>query len=61
MLLQMALFHSFWLSNIQMYICINTTLVYASTTNAKEAEVDQFYEDLQDLLELTPTKMPFSS
>ena len=28
--------------------------VYASTTNAKEAEVDQFYEDLQDLLELTP-------
>ena len=30
--------------------------VYASTTNAKEAEVDQFYEDLQDLLELTPKK-----
>ena len=30
--------------------------VYASTTNAKEAEVDQFYEDLQDLLELTPPK-----
>ena len=40
MLLQMALFHSFWLSNIQMYIRINTTLVYASTTNAKEAEVE---------------------
>ena len=27
---------------------------YATTTNAKEAEVEQFYEDLQDLLELTP-------
>ena len=26
------------------------------TTEAKEAEVDQFYEDLQDLLELTPEK-----
>ena len=28
--------------------------IYAPTTNAKEAEVEQFYEDLQDLLELTP-------
>ena len=28
--------------------------VYTSTTDAKEAEVDQFYEDLEDLLELTP-------
>ena len=55
MLLQMALYHSFWLSNIQMYICINTTLVYASTTNAKEAEVEQFYKDLQELIELTHT------
>ena len=35
--------------------------VYASTTNAKEAEVEEFYEDLQDLLELTPKKMYFSS
>jgi len=37
--------------------------VYAPTTNAKEAEVEQFYEDLQDLLELTPKKkkMSFSS
>ena len=26
------------------------------TSNAKEAEVEQFYEDPQDLLELTPTK-----
>ena len=29
---------------------------YAPTSNAKEAEVKQFYEDLQDLLELTPEK-----
>ena len=28
--------------------------MYASTTNAKEAEVEWFYEDLQDLLELPP-------
>ena len=36
----------------------NTTViqVYAPTTNAEEVEVDQFYEDLQDLLELTPKK-----
>ena len=30
--------------------------VYAPTTNAEEAEVEWFYEDLQDLLELTPRK-----
>ena len=30
--------------------------VYAPTSNAQEAEVDQFYEDLQGLLELTPKK-----
>ena len=35
--------------------------VYAPTTDVKEAEVDWFYEDLQDLLELTPKKMSFSS
>ena len=29
---------------------------YATTNNAEEAEVEQFYEDLQDLLELTPKK-----
>ena len=36
----------------------NTTViqVYASTSNAEEAEIEQFYEDLQDLLELTPNK-----
>ena len=30
--------------------------VYAPTSNTEEAEVEQFYEDLQDLLELTPLK-----
>ena len=30
--------------------------VFAPTTNAEEAEVERFYEDLQDLLELTPKK-----
>ena len=36
--------------------------VYAPTSNAEEAEVDQFYEDLQDLLELTPQKdVPFTT
>ena len=35
---------------------ITVIQVYASTSNAEEAEVEQFYEDLQDLLELTPQK-----
>ena len=30
--------------------------VYAPTSNAEETEVERFYEDLQDLLELTPPK-----
>ena len=30
--------------------------IYAPTSNAEEAKVEQFYEDLQDLLELTPKK-----
>ena len=30
--------------------------VYAPTSNAEEAEVEHFYKDLQDLLELTPPK-----
>ena len=34
--------------------------VYAPTSNAEEAEVEWFYEDLQDLLQLTPKKMSFS-
>ena len=35
---------------------ITVIQVYATTTNAEEAEVEQFYEDLQDLLKLTPIK-----
>ena len=36
----------------------NITVIqaYALTSNAEEAELEQFYEDLQDLLELTPKK-----
>ena len=35
---------------------ITVIQVYALTSNAEEAEVEQFYEDLQDLLELMPPK-----
>ena len=35
---------------------ITVIQVYVSTSNDKEAEVERFYEDLQDLLELTPKK-----
>ena len=35
---------------------ITVIQVYALTSNAEEAEGEQFYEDLQDLLELTPPK-----
>jgi len=35
---------------------ITVIQVYALTSNAEEAEVELFYEDLQDLLELTPKK-----
>ena len=35
---------------------ITVIQVYAPINNAEEAEVEQFYEDLQDLLELTPRK-----
>ena len=34
--------------------------VYARTSNAEEVEVEQFYEDLQDLLQIIPKKMSFS-
>ena len=40
---------------------ITVIQVYAPTTNAEEDEVEWFYEDLQDFLELTPQKMSFSS
>ena len=39
---------------------ITVIQVYAPARNAEEAEVEQFYEDLQDLLELTPKKDVFS-
>ena len=35
---------------------ITVIQVYAPTSNAEESEVEWFYEDLQDLLELTPPK-----
>ena len=38
---------------------ITVIQVYAPASNAEEAEVERFYEDLQDLLELTPQKDVF--
>ena len=40
----------------------NTTVVqvYAPTSTVEKAELERFYEDIQDLLELTPKKMSFS-
>ena len=35
---------------------ITVIQVYAPTSNTEEAEIEWFYEDLQDLLELTPKK-----
>ena len=35
---------------------ITVIQIYAPTTNAEEAEVEQFYEEIKDLLELTPKK-----
>ena len=35
---------------------ITVIQAYAPTSNTEEAEVEQFYEDLQDLIELTPRK-----
>ena len=37
---------------------ITVIQVYAPTSDAEEAEVEWFYEDLQDLLELTSQKLP---
>ena len=39
-----------------MNLFVTVIQVYALTSNAEEAEVERFYEDLQDLLELTPQK-----
>ena len=38
---------------------ITVIQVYAPTSNAEEAEVERFYEDLQDLLEVTPKTYVF--
>ena len=35
---------------------VSVIQVYAPTTNAEEAEIKWFYDDIQDLLELTPKK-----
>ena len=40
---------------------ITVIQVYAPARNAEESEAEWVYEDLQDLLELTPKKMSFSS
>ena len=39
---------------------ITVIQVYATTSNAEEAKIEHLYEDLQDLLELTPKKMSSS-
>ena len=39
---------------------ITVIQAYAATSNTEEAEVERFYEDLQDLLELTLKNMSFS-
>ena len=38
---------------------ITVIQVYVLTSNAEEAEIERFYEDLQDVLELTPEKDVF--
>ena len=46
-------------NNRMILVCFQGTpfsITVIPNTNAREAEVDQFYEDLQDLLELTPQK-----
>ena len=40
---------------------ITVIQLYAPTSNAEKAEADRFYENLQDLLELTPKMMSLSS
>ena len=39
---------------------ITVIQVYAPTSNAEEVKVERFYEDLQNLLDLTPKKISFS-
>ena len=42
-------------------LSITLIQVYGPTTDAEEVSIECFYEDLQNLLELTPKKMSFSS
>ena len=52
-----GLFMGFWRNGFQgKLFSITVIQVYALTSNTEEAEVERFYEDLQDLLELTPKK-----
>ena len=51
----------FWMLSFKPTFSLSTFIfmiieVYVSNSNAEEAEVEQFYEYLQDLLELTPKK-----
>ena len=48
--------YTYDLINILPFLILVVIQVYALTSNAEEAEVEQFYEDLQDLLEWTPQK-----
>ena len=49
-----------WLNDLCLFprqtIQYHSDQAYAPTSNAEEVEVERFYEDLQDLLELTPKK-----
>ena len=47
---------SFPRQTVQYHSNITAIQVYASNTNAEEAEVEWFYDDVQELLELTPKK-----
>ena len=50
-----------WLAFALLYFALQgQTCLLAPTINAEEAEVERFYEDLQDLLELTLKNMSFS-
>ena len=42
--------------SVHVFFNITVIQVYAPSSNAEEMEVERFYEDLQDLLELTPKK-----
>ena len=48
----------FLLKDYPYWLAVNITVIqaYAPTSNTEEAEAERFYEDLQDLLELTPKK-----